>query len=48
MNDTNSFYQSDPFDEPLEPQKADRLILNDTFLLPPVAQSLWTGWITLS
>ena len=31
MNEANTTNQTDPFDEPLEPQKADRLILNDTY-----------------
>ena len=31
MNKDNTLSPADPFDEPLEPQQSDRLILNDTF-----------------
>ena len=31
MNECSTPNQADPFDEPLEPQQSDRLILNDTF-----------------
>lgn len=31
MNKENQLNLSDPFDEPLEPQQSDRLILNDTY-----------------
>ena len=31
MNEDNHLNPADPFDEPLEPQQSDRLILNDTF-----------------
>ena len=31
MNEDNHLIPADPFDEPLEPQESDRLILNDTY-----------------
>ena len=48
MNEDNHLIPADPFDEPLAPQESDRLILNDTYLSPPVVRSLWTVWNTHS